>query len=147
MKLDHRFIEGLKKHGIPDEHVRSIELLIEKLKGHFVEEMRDNLNVFNYQFRHKFADNNMVYDITEDGKLWVRKDALDKFCTEKKIAKLYQTLKQLTGWKWDDHTSTTNPQAEVSRWHDKVDEMAAAMITVLPHKDDDEEDLDAGEEM
>jgi hypothetical protein len=33
----------------------------------------------------------------------------------------------------------------VELWHDKVDEMAAALLKVLPYKDD--EDLEEGEEM
>ena len=145
MSIVQVFADRLKQNGIPDEHIHSIEQLIEKLQGRFIVEMRPNKKVYNYQFQHKFADNNMVYDITDDGRLWVRKFALAKFCTEKKIAALYETLKQLTGWEWANHTSTINPSAAVAQWHDKVDEMAAAMIKVLPHKDD--ENLDEGEEM
>ena len=147
MKIDHRFLDKLKENGIPDEHVHSIEMLVEKIRGRFELEMRDNPEVFSYQFRHKFAEYNMPYEITDKGRLWIREAALAKFCTKKKIAKLYETLKQLTGWEWKDPTETGNPSAAVSRWHDKVDEIATALLNVLPHKNDEDDDLDEGEEM
>lgn len=145
MKVDQGFLDKLKENGIPDGHVQSVKHLINKLNGLYKVVLRNYLSKSSYVFLHKFADDNVIIRIDSEGKLWVYKPALDKFCSEEKIAKLYKSLKQLTGWAWADHTSTTNPQAEVSRWHDKVDEMAIALINVFPHKDDD--DLDEGEEM
>ncbi len=144
MNADKIILEKLKQNGISNEYVRSIERLVEKLNGPYQLEIKINPRLSEYQLRHKFANNNIVLDIDDRGRLWVRRDALDQFCTEEKVSALYKCLKELTGWKWDGPAATNNPAASVKAWHNKVDEIADAFIKVLPHKDD--EDLDNGEE-
>lgn len=146
MAIEQVFIDRLKKKGVSDEHVHAIEQLVDKLRPYFASEMKDSPKAWSYQFRHKLAQNNMIYNITEDGRLWIRREALEKFCPEKKIAALYDTMKQLTGWTSKSHTST-NPAVAINIWHDKVDAVVDALIKVLPQKDDDDDDLYEGEEV
>ncbi len=131
MNIDHVFVDKLKINKIPDDHIKSIEKLLIKLSKSFNVTMKDNPKLSEYHIRHKLADNNMVYHIDEKGRLWIRRDALAKFCKKDEISILYTKMKQLTGWKWADDTSTTNPQAEISRWHNKVDELAEILLEVV----------------